>query len=971
MNIQKQIIKKSKIWIALIIGMTMSGISIFIFKSLVNAENHYIKKLVNTQLIATEDKIKSQIDTRILGLQRMANRREISEAMTKKEWEADATSYIQDYPGYQAIEWIDADYYIRWGVSLQGNEAVINMNVGTESKPREALEKAKNLGKPYIGNTFELFQGGKGFLAYIPVYKQETFDGFILGVFKIKDFLYSYLSPEVIDGYQIFVYEDSELIYSTVELLQAKDSFWKQETNLDYKGINWRIILIPNQTFIQSHKSLYPKVILITGLIISWLLAFTIYLSLKEQKRNKILKQEIKQRQETEETLSDTMTLQKAILDSANYSIISTKPDGIIQAFNRGAEKMLGYSADEVIDKVTPAKIHDLQEVVEEAKNLSQELGMNIEPGFEVFVTKAKLGLKYGRNWTYIRKDGSRFPVYLSITALHNNQGKITGFLGIANDITERQKAESELKKAFEELEIKKTEAEVSNRAKSEFLAIMSHEIRTPMNGVIGMTGLLLDTHLSAQQKDFVETIRHSGDSLLTIINDILDFSKIESGKIELENQPFNLQESIESALDLLAHSAYEKKIELIYYWKPSTPKNIIGDVTRVRQIIVNLLSNAVKFTEKGEVILSVSSKLINEDLKHNDYEIKFAVKDTGIGIPEKLQNRLFKPFSQIDASTSRKYGGTGLGLVICKRLAEMMGGEMWLESQINKGSTFYFTITAEAIKNLPKIIPLDLQDKNVLIVDDNKTNCQILTLQLRNWGMKSVAIQQPEKVLDYGQEISNFDLIILDWQMPHIDGLTLAEKIRAFPNGKNIPLIMLTSLGIPNQDIVTKINFSYVVSKPIKQSKLYNIIASIFSQDTSKKITPKKITPVENITENSTLRILLAEDNLVNQKVALFHLKKLGYRADVAANGLEVIEAMKRQFYDVILMDMQMPEMDGLEATRWLRENLTTQPYIIAMTANAMEGDRQICLDAGMNDYLSKPVRLDSLKQALLTIDN
>lgn len=368
MNIQKQIIKKSKIWIALIIGMTMSGISIFIFKSLVNAENHYIKKLVNTQLIATEDKIKSQIDTRILGLQRMANRREISEAMMKKEWEADATSYIQDYPGYQAIEWIDADYYIRWGVSLQGNEAVINMNVGTESKPREALEKAKNLGKTYIGNTFELFQGGKGFLAYIPVYKQETFDGFILGVFKIKDFLYSYLSPEVIDGYQIFVYEDSELIYSTVELLQAKDSFWKQETNLDYKGINWRIMLIPNQTFIQSHKSLYPKVILITGLIISWLLAFTIYLSLKEQKRNKILKQEIKQRQETEETLSDTMTLQKAILDSANYSIISTKPDGIIQAFNRGAEKMLGYSADKVIDKVTPAKIHDLQEVVEEAK---------------------------------------------------------------------------------------------------------------------------------------------------------------------------------------------------------------------------------------------------------------------------------------------------------------------------------------------------------------------------------------------------------------------------------------------------------------------------------------------------------------------------------------------------------------------------------------------------------------------------
>jgi PAS domain S-box-containing protein len=631
-----------------------------------------------------------------------------------------------------------------------------------------------------------------------------------------------------------------------------------------------------------------------------------------------------------------------ALVETSPVAIATMDLDGNVVGWNPGAERLFGYTPAEALghrmeDLVAPPEARD-------------EIRANIRKTLEGEWIRA-----IARR---ARKDGTPVDVELSSMPVIVDGAKV-GMIGIYHDITELLRA--------------RREAEAANEAKSAFLATMSHEIRTPLNAVIGMSGLLLTTPLSDEQREFAEVVRQSGDALLTVINDILDFSKIEAGRLELESHPFDLRECVEGALDLIATRAAEKGLDLAYQVGDGTPAGIVGDVTRLRQILLNLLSNAVKFTEHGEVVLSVTASPLEG--AGGLHELTFSVRDTGIGIPADRADRLFQSFSQVDASTTRRYGGTGLGLAISQRLAELMGGRISVTSEVGAGSDFRFTIRA-ATADVPATTRRDLsgiqpslREKRVLVVDDNATNRRILTTHLHAWGMQARATGSPLEALGWVQAGEAFDVGILDMHMPEMDGVALAHAIAEEPAGAALPLVLFTSLGRREARADSE-GFAAYLHKPIKPSQLFDALVSVLADQTvhvRERVAARSELDAD-LARRHPLRILLAEDNVVNQKVALRLLGQMGYRADVASNGLEAIDAVARQTYDVVLMDVQMPELDGFEASREINRRWPGErrPRIVAMTANALQGDRELCIAAGMDDYVAKPIRVDELVAAL-----
>jgi PAS domain S-box-containing protein len=621
----------------------------------------------------------------------------------------------------------------------------------------------------------------------------------------------------------------------------------------------------------------------------------------------------------------------ESLVDVSPVAVIVMDSDQRVIDWNPAATVLFGYTAEEARGRL----IDDL--VFGDSSR---------EEGAEITHEAVSVGRAH-RITRRRRKDGSTVDVELMLVRLAA-PGSEVGLLGIYHDITELQRA--------------REEAEAATQAKSAFLATMSHEIRTPMNAVIGMTDLLLGTQLTQEQREFAEVVHSSGDALLHVIDDILDYSKIEAGMLELEDQPFNLRECIEGALEIVAPRAWEKAIEVGCLIDEQTPAGIRGDAARLRQVLLNLLSNAVKFTDRGEVVVLADG----EPTGSGAYRVNLTVRDTGIGIPPDRMNRLFASFSQVDASTTRRYGGTGLGLAISKRIVELMGGSISVESMEGQGSTFRITLIAEPVEVPASAETLPaLRGRRILIVDDNTTNLEIVSRHARSWGMEPVAAELPGVALELVASGERFDVGVLDMMMPEMDGLALAREIRRYSDRRSLPLVLLTSLGrLPTPSLTEE--FSAQLSKPFRASQLYNTLVRSIGADVAVEV-PTGLETADAATA-APLRILLAEDNRVNQKVALSLLKRLGYGADVASNGLEALDALERQPYDVVLMDVQMPELDGLNASRQINERwpADTRPRIIAMTANAMQEDREACLAAGMDDYVAKPIRPEELAAAL-----
>ena len=930
----------------------------FLFLATLNIWHGFVQTEARRNQLASADQteniaqqVERGLEERVTGLQRMVSRWEYRGGTPKNEWVADISNYYRDMPGFLAFSWIDQDFIIRWIYPENLNQHIAGTSARRSEERIHALDLAKLTHKPAFTRSVDLLVGGIGFGLYLPVYVKGKFQGIISAGFRHHELLGKLVHAE---GYLVQIREDKQVLFNSDNKAPTPQT-WAATKVLKYRTLEWTIEVSPTTAVLTSpEETALTWLVLLGGILFAILAGALVRYFL------------ISREQEAKAQIS--LQWQNAIFESTPQLIIATDPRGVIVTFNPAAEKYLGYKATEVIGKLTPLAFRDPAEVEAKNKALTEELGTPIKPGFDTLVEKAKLGVVEEQEVTYVKKDGTKTAVSLIVSAIRDSNGEISGYLGVVSDIAAKKQAIAAIEQA-------KESALETSKAKSAFLANMSHEIRTPLNGIIGMTDLLIETPLDEQQKRWAKIIQDSGTGLLNIINDILDFSKIEAGKLNLELISFRLVSVIEGQIELLTARAREKNISLMAYIDPAISENIQGDPGRIGQVLLNLTGNAVKFTDQGSVVVSASLKQESAD----SVVIEFSVKDTGIGISELLRKDLFAPFTQADSSTARKFGGTGLGLSICKRLVELMDGSIGVDSELGKGSNFWFTVRLKKQKTA-ELIHLDrfieLKGLRALVVDDDTPSREIVCKYLESWGLEptvtdngqdGLMILKREKV-----QGKPFDLAIVDKRMPGMDGFLLLEKVQQTDEIAKTPIILMTAFDRSNQfDSAIQAGFKGYITKPIKQSELYNSIVNSVSPASQ---IPKKESVAPTTSQAQTVgdkpfRILIAEDNGVNQLLILTILKKLKYPALAVANGKEVLEAVASAHYDLILMDCQMPEMDGFQATQEIRKREKETGIhipIIALTANAMKEDEDRCLAAGMDGYLSKPIKVDKLTAML-----